>query len=69
MLVFSFLLIEENSSAVKPYNLQIPVTPAAVVRPTSSEEVAAAVRCAVASNITVQAKSGGHSYGNYGLGE
>lgn len=47
---------------VKPYNLDVPVEPAAVVRPADSEEVAAAVRCAVASGVKVQAKSGGHSY-------
>ncbi|TFK61310.1 FAD-binding domain-containing protein [Pluteus cervinus] len=53
---------------VKPFNLEIPVVPAAVVRPNSTQQVAAAVRCAVASKIKVQPKSGGHSFGNYGLG-
>jgi FAD/FMN-containing dehydrogenase len=48
---------------VKPYNLNIAVNPAAVVRPRTAEEVAGAVRCAAASNVKVQAKSGGHSYG------
>ncbi|TFK68250.1 FAD-binding domain-containing protein [Pluteus cervinus] len=57
-----------QSLYVKPYNLEIPVVPAAVVRPSSTDQVAAAVRCAVASNIKVQPKSGGHSYANYGLG-
>ncbi len=53
---------------VKPYNLDIDVTPAAVVRPGSAADVAAFVQCAVANNIGVQAKSGGHSYANFGLG-
>lgn len=47
---------------VKPFNLDVPVVPAAVVRPEDSEEVAAAVRCAVEAGVKVQAKSGGHSY-------
>ena len=47
---------------VRPYNLEIPVEPAGVMRPMNSEEVAGAVRCAVEGGIKVQAKSGGHSY-------
>ncbi|KAJ7708806.1 hypothetical protein B0H17DRAFT_1030910 [Mycena rosella] len=53
---------------VKVYNQHIPITPAAVTRPTTSAEVAAVVQCAVASAVKVQARSGGHSYGNYGIG-
>ncbi|KAK4238053.1 hypothetical protein C8A03DRAFT_33954 [Achaetomium macrosporum] len=53
---------------VKPYNLEIPVTPAAVVRPQTAEDIAGFIQCAAAYNVKVQAKSGGHSYGNYGLG-
>ncbi|KND86277.1 Cannabidiolic acid synthase [Tolypocladium ophioglossoides CBS 100239] len=53
---------------VKPFNLDVPVTPVAVIRPNSASEVAGAVKCAVASGVQVQAKSGGHSYANYGLG-
>ncbi|KAJ6605849.1 hypothetical protein B0H10DRAFT_1957082 [Mycena sp. CBHHK59/15] len=55
-----------NLSDVKPYNTNIPVIPAAVTRPTTSAEVAQIVQCAVASAVKVQARSGGHSYGNYG---
>ncbi|KID85109.1 FAD-binding, type 2 [Metarhizium guizhouense ARSEF 977] len=55
-------------SWVKPYNLAIKVTPVAVIRPNTADEVAEAVKCAVQSKVHVQAKSGGHSYGNYGLG-
>lgn len=51
---------------VNRYNLNIPVTPAAVTFPTSSQQVAAIVKCAVDNGYPVQAKSGGHSYGNYG---
>ncbi|PYH95698.1 glucooligosaccharide oxidase [Aspergillus ellipticus CBS 707.79] len=53
---------------VKVYNLNWPVIPAAVTFPKSSQQVAAIVRCAASLNYKVQAKSGGHSYGNYGLG-
>jgi FAD/FMN-containing dehydrogenase len=48
---------------VQPYNLNIEVSPAAVVRPRTAEDVAGAIRCAAASNVKVQARSGGHSYG------
>ncbi|KAJ5673996.1 FAD linked oxidase N-terminal [Penicillium macrosclerotiorum] len=53
---------------VNRYNLNIPVVPAAVTFPTSSQQVAAIVKCAADNGYHVQAKSGGHSYGNYGLG-
>lgn len=32
----------------------------------SSQQVAAIVQCAAENEYPVQAKSGGHSYGNYG---
>ena len=51
-----------QSSWVKPYNLDVPVTPAAVIRPDDADDVAAAVKCAVEHKVKVQAKSGGHSY-------
>lgn len=50
---------------VNRYNLNIPVTPAAVTFPTSSQQVAAIVKCAADNGYHVQAKSGGHSYANY----
>ncbi|KAJ5163979.1 FAD linked oxidase N-terminal [Penicillium coprophilum] len=53
---------------VNRYNLNIPVTPAAMTFPTSSQQVAAIVKCAAEHGFPVQARSGGHSYGNYGLG-
>lgn len=55
-------------SWVKPYNLAIDVSPAAVIRPNSTEDVAAIVKCASENGAKVQARSGGHSYANFGLG-
>lgn len=55
-----------QASDVKAYNLNIPITPAAVAFPTSSQQVAAVVKCASDNGYPVQPKSGGHSYGNYG---
>ncbi|KAJ5281437.1 hypothetical protein N7478_006809 [Penicillium angulare] len=57
-----------QSTAVNAYNLNIPITPAAVTFPTSSQQVSAIVKCAADDGYHVQPKSGGHSYGNYGLG-
>jgi len=54
------------SSVVHPYNLDIPVIPAAVTFPHTATQVAALVKCAVKSGYKVQAKSGGHSASNYG---
>ncbi|KAB8227310.1 FAD-dependent oxidoreductase [Aspergillus alliaceus] len=53
---------------VKTYNLNYPVTPAAVTTPKSTDQVSRIVKCAVQGGYKVQAKSGGHSYANYGLG-
>ncbi|KAJ7221901.1 hypothetical protein C8J57DRAFT_1392465 [Mycena rebaudengoi] len=55
-------------SAVKAYNSDIPITPAAVTRPKTPEDIANILQCAVASAVKVQPRSGGHSYGNYGIG-
>ncbi|EAQ91735.1 hypothetical protein CHGG_03670 [Chaetomium globosum CBS 148.51] len=53
---------------VRPYNLDISVNPAGVVRPQTASEVSGIIKCAAAHNVKVQARSGGHSYGNYGIG-
>lgn len=53
-------------SHVKPYNLDVPVTPLAITYPQSAEHVAAIVKCAADNNLHVQPRSGGHSYANYG---
>lgn len=55
-------------TAVKAYNTDIPIIPAAVVKPSNAQEVADAVRCAAQSSVKVQARGGGHSYANYCLG-
>lgn len=56
-----------HTTAVEAYNLNIPITPAAVTYPQSAEEVAAVVKCASDYDRKVQARSGGHSFGNYGM--
>lgn len=55
-----------QSEDVKPYNLNWPVQPVAVTWPTTNEQVAGVIKCAADEKVKVQAKSGGHSYGNYG---
>jgi FAD binding domain len=52
----------------EPYNLRLPYTPAAIVLPTTAQQVSDAVLCASQSGVKVQAKSGGHSYGSFSLG-
>ncbi|KAJ5203602.1 uncharacterized protein N7498_004481 [Penicillium cinerascens] len=54
------------AALVSPYNLDLLTTPAAIVFPQNAAQVAAAVKCAVNAGIKVQAKSGGHNYGNFG---
>lgn len=53
-------------TAVHEYNLNFPVTPAAITFPETGEQVAAIVKCAAEYDYKVQARSGGHSFGNYG---
>ena len=53
--------------ALPSYNLAIPVHPAVITYPNTTSQVAEIVRCAVERNYRVQAYSGGHSYGNYGM--
>ncbi|KAG5953912.1 hypothetical protein E4U53_007824 [Claviceps sorghi] len=57
-----------QTSWVKPYNKAINITPVAVIRPNTANEVAEAVKCAAKEKVYVQARSGGHSYGNFGTG-
>ncbi|KAJ9489608.1 hypothetical protein VN97_g3665 [Penicillium thymicola] len=54
--------------ALPSYNLAMPVHPAVITYPNTTSQIAEIVRCAVERNYRVQAYSGGHSYGNYGLG-
>lgn len=52
-----------QESWVHRFNLDIDVTPAAVIRPDNARDVADAVKCASQYGYPVQAQSGGHSYG------
>jgi hypothetical protein len=53
--------------SVRPYNLNLLVTPAAMTFPKSTDQVASIVKCAADGGYKVQPRCGGHSYGNYGL--
>ncbi|KAI5919421.1 hypothetical protein F4810DRAFT_724628 [Camillea tinctor] len=50
------------------YNLRLPVNPALVVLPTSTDQVSDAVLCAAKFGFKVQARSGGHSYASHSNG-
>ncbi|KAK1225697.1 hypothetical protein PQX77_011363 [Marasmius sp. AFHP31] len=54
--------------AVRPHNLAYDFTPAAVTRPRTTDQVSKAVKCASDYDVKVQARSGGHSYGDYSIG-
>lgn len=56
----------DYNSSLTIYNLNIPIYPAAVTYPSTTEQVSNIVKCAHDLNYKVQPKSGGHSYGNYG---
>lgn len=51
---------------VKPYNLDVKVSPVAVVRPQNAIDLSGVIKCANQNKIKVQARSGGHSYANHG---
>jgi len=53
---------------VTPYNLDYLNIPAAIISPKTQQQVSQAVKCAHTAGVAVQARSGGHSYANYGLG-
>lgn len=50
------------------FNTRLPWYPVAIVQPTTPEQVSNTVTCAHKSGTKVSARSGGHSYGNFGLG-
>ncbi|KAL0630899.1 hypothetical protein Q9L58_010247 [Maublancomyces gigas] len=52
---------------IEPYNLRFALTPNVVTIPRNVADVQAAVRCAYDAGIKVTVRSGGHSYGAYGL--
>ncbi|KAL6909228.1 hypothetical protein GGI43DRAFT_171929 [Trichoderma evansii] len=49
----------------KLYNLALSEYPQIVIRPNNASEVSQAVKCASDNGYKVQARSGGHSYGNF----
>ncbi|KAM5536522.1 hypothetical protein V8D89_009799 [Ganoderma adspersum] len=51
-----------------PFNLRFNWKPAALVYPTDSKGVAAAVKCSEDNGVKVNARSGGHSYAAFALG-
>ncbi|KAE8356261.1 hypothetical protein BDV28DRAFT_154740 [Aspergillus coremiiformis] len=53
---------------VHAYNLNFPVKPAAVTFPETPQQVADIVKCATQYGYKIQARSGGHSFANFGLG-
>ncbi|KAK1221872.1 hypothetical protein PQX77_015306 [Marasmius sp. AFHP31] len=55
-------------SAVKAYNKAFDITPVAVVRPSTTEQVSKVVVCATENGVKVQARSGGHSYADFSIG-
>lgn len=60
--------IRAVSEPLEPYNLRLGYTPAAVVLPTTPQQVSDAVICAAKTHTKVQPKSGGHSYASYSSG-
>lgn len=56
------------SQLAQPFNLRLAYSPAAIILPTTQQQVANAVTCAAQNNLKVQAKSGGHSYGSFSSG-
>ncbi|SMQ49382.1 unnamed protein product [Zymoseptoria tritici ST99CH_3D7] len=62
------LTFPQEASEVPLFNKDIPIVPAAIVKPETAQQVAAIVKCAVERGLKVQAKSGGHSYANHGFG-
>lgn len=57
---------EAGTIDADPYNLDLPIVPAAITVPRSTAQVANVVKCAASNGYKVQSRSGGHSYGNHG---
>jgi FAD/FMN-containing dehydrogenase len=58
--------LPQDAAHVPVFNKDIPIVPAAIVRPETVQQVAAVVKSATERGLKVQAKSGGHSYANHG---
>ncbi|PIL28271.1 hypothetical protein GSI_09559 [Ganoderma sinense ZZ0214-1] len=58
----------EYATEALPFNLRFNWKPAALVYPTDSNGVAAAVKCGSENGVKVNARSGGHSYAAFALG-
>ena len=54
-----------DATDVKRYNLYYNIEPAAISYPESAQEVGKLVKCAAQNSVKVQARSGGHSFGDY----
>ena len=51
---------------IHPYNLEFDhIVPVGVVYPRTVEQVAAVIRCAAEAGVKVQARGGGHSFGDH----
>lgn len=50
------------------YNQRIQPKPVALLYPSSSADIAKALKCASSAGVKVSARGGGHSYASYGLG-
>ncbi|KAI8407779.1 hypothetical protein FOFC_10706 [Fusarium oxysporum] len=54
--------------SIRPWNVRLTYTPAAVAIPRTIEQIQIAVTCGINSKVRVTAKGGGHSFGSYGIG-
>jgi FAD/FMN-containing dehydrogenase len=59
---------EDYERDVAPFNIRIPFTPTAIAVPQTIEHIQKSVLCGKKLGIKVNAKSGGHSYANFGFG-
>jgi len=58
----------EWPTIIEPFNLRVPVQPAALVLPKTPTEVSSSLKCAKLYGVKVQPRGGGHSYASFGLG-
>ncbi|KAG8763423.1 hypothetical protein FRC11_004034 [Ceratobasidium sp. 423] len=59
---------EYNTSRLANINTRISYFPAAIVFPSTAQDVQKYVKCGAASGVAVVGRSGGHSYASYGVG-